>query len=36
MEIMTYLNKHILVAVVTLTTLSGTAREISGNVFKTA
>ena len=36
MEIMTYLNKHILVAVVTLTTLSGTAREKYGNVFRTA
>jgi hypothetical protein len=36
MEIMTYLNKHILVAAVTLTTLSGTAREKYGNVFRTA
>lgn len=36
MEIMTKLNKHILVAAVTLTALSGTAREKYGNVFRNA
>ena len=36
MEIMTKLSKHILVAAVTLTALSGTAREKYGNVFKSA
>ena len=36
MEIMNKLNNHLLVAVVTLTALSGNAREKYGNVFKTA
>lgn len=36
MEIMTKLNKHILVAAVAFTALSGTAREKYGNVFRTA
>lgn len=36
MEIMTKLNKHLLIAAVTLSAISGNAREKYGNVFKNA
>lgn len=36
MEIMNKLNKHLLIAAVTLSAMSGNAREKYGNVFKTA